>query len=675
MAHNYTISFRSLKSATTDAPYVVTIGGGTESTIALKPAASPFVTEEGDDEDVFCPVRTQTGYIRIVDDGFALDGATPFDWKDLVPLTDTARPVTLTQGSTVVWQGFMQSQNFGATLYGNPQEREYPIQCPLASAAGQDIVLATSPVTEMKNFAYYLKSILDYIVSVTNGVISFDYVYLQGGTTMQNNMLCLIDPQCFVELDKDENTISAKYNKYDVLEDICRYWGLTARVHGRSVYLCAPNTESAFIKMSASGTNNDLERMAGGTAAGTSVNVQSVTIHNVFASMDNDVTLQRGYSKATVKGDAGDADKEIIKCYPQYIIDHMTAAQSGDTWEAGGDKAFWYDRKATSIDGIDMTGTANGTSLFATGWIVDSFPFDFNSSTTNIVQCNGIYNGSVKVRIATKFEHNFQGLYFTLNAETIFAGYKMDFTSGDNEYGDKKMYVRIGIETTRSGTTTRKYFTGAGWGTTQTAIQVTIGNKGKTLYYINSMYGSGSYEKNIPVPFGAGYFGKLFVEFLGTVDPIASVLVYDFALTDFTIDMAYHGDLPLLPSNQDKTTYEFTAENDSACVEEWNADCIFCSFGPVKFGYGIYFAGDGSGQPTTLHNRQENILADRVGGQSTGYWKQSKLMYRTELLANDQDVAGLTPQKEATIDGVACYPVAIGRDWRDDVAKVIFIQK
>jgi hypothetical protein len=50
-------------------------------------------------------------------------------------------------------------------------------------------------------------------------------------------------------------------------------------------------------------------------------------------------------------------------------------------------------------------------------------------------------------------------------------------------------------------------------------------------------------------------------------------------------------------------------------------------------------------------------------------------MYRTELLANDQDVAGLTPQKEATIDNVACYPVAIGRDWRDDVAKVVFIQK
>ena len=673
MAHNYTITFRSLRSSTTDAPYVVTIGGGTESTIALKPAASPFVTEEGDDEDVFCPVRTQTGYIRIVDDGYALDGVTPFDWKDLIPLTDTARPVTLTQGGTVLWQGFMQSQNFGATLYGNPQEREYPIQCPLASAAGQDIVLATSPVTEMKNFAFYLKTILDYIVSVTNGAISFDYVYLQGGTTMQNNMLCLIDPQCFVELDKDENTISAKYNKYDVLEDICRYWGLTARVHGRSVYLCAPNDTSTFIKMSASGTNNDLERMAGGTAAGTSDAAGSVTIGNVFASFDNDVTLLRGYSKATVKGDAGNADKEIIKCYPDYVIDKMASPQQlSAKWELPGiNQKFWYDKLDTSIDAnsVDMAGTASGDCRFATGRIDD-----INSNSVSTLQCIGQYSGAVKLRLSTKYEHNFAGLYFTLKADTIIAGLKLDFTSGDHDYGDKKMYMRIGIEKTRGGTTTRKYFTGTEWSTTATAIQVTIGNKGNNLYYVRNSGGTDFYETNIPVPYEAGYFGKLFIEILGTNDitySYYSMNFYDFALVDFVMEMAFHGSLPLIPADYEKSSKEHSAQNDNACVEVWNADCIFCSWGNVKYGYGIYSDADGSDLP----NEQEALLAYRVGGASTGYWQQSKLMYRTELLANDSRVSGLTPQKEATIDGVSCYPVAIGRDWRDDVAKVVFIQK
>ena len=73
----YSISFKSLRSAAGDAPYVVNIGstGGT----ALKPGASTFVTQEDDTDDVFTPIRTQTGYLRIIDDGKALDGVTAFD--------------------------------------------------------------------------------------------------------------------------------------------------------------------------------------------------------------------------------------------------------------------------------------------------------------------------------------------------------------------------------------------------------------------------------------------------------------------------------------------------------------------------------------------------------------------------------------------------------------------
>ena len=311
-----------------------------------------------------------------------------------------------------------------------------------------------------------------------------------------------------------------------------------------------------------------------------------------------------------------------------------------------------------------MTGTATGDSRFATGEIDD-----INSNPVSTLQCIGRYDGTtVKLRISTKYEHNFAGLYFTLKADTIIAGAKLDFTSGEHDYGDRTMYVRIGIEKTRAGTTTRKYFTGSTWSTTETAIQMTIGNKGKNLYYVNN-----GYNTNIPVPYAAGYFGKLFIEILGTNDVTYSGTLdfYDFALVDFVMEMAFHGSLNSVPADYDKSTKEYSAHNNNACVEVWNADCIFCSLVGVKFGYGIYSAADGSDLP----NEQESLLANRVGGQSTGYWRQAKLMYRTELLANDQDVAGLTPQDEATIDNVACYPVSIGRDWRDDVAKVVFIQK
>ena len=129
MSYNYRIQFKSLRSGTL---YSVNIGGGTVNlTYNLKGGSQPFVTEEDSDEDMFTPIRTQTGYLRIIDDGKDADGYS-FDWKDLIPATDTSRPVILSHvenNQTVIdWQGFMQAQDFGNTLYGNPQEREFPIQ-------------------------------------------------------------------------------------------------------------------------------------------------------------------------------------------------------------------------------------------------------------------------------------------------------------------------------------------------------------------------------------------------------------------------------------------------------------------------------------------------------------------------------------------------------------------
>ena len=48
----------------------------------------------------------------------------------------------------------MQAQDFGSVLYGNPQEREFPIQCVLTVTQGTDI---NYQQTQIQNFAYLLK--------------------------------------------------------------------------------------------------------------------------------------------------------------------------------------------------------------------------------------------------------------------------------------------------------------------------------------------------------------------------------------------------------------------------------------------------------------------------------------------------------------------------------------
>ena len=122
MAIHWQIPFKSLRSGT---DYVVNIYDSDYSgnAIVLDGGAQPFVTQEDDNDDEFAPIRTQTGYIRIIDHDVAADGVTPFNWKDLVPVSATSRPVTLTTGDTVVWRGYMQPQTFSGTLFGNPQQR------------------------------------------------------------------------------------------------------------------------------------------------------------------------------------------------------------------------------------------------------------------------------------------------------------------------------------------------------------------------------------------------------------------------------------------------------------------------------------------------------------------------------------------------------------------------
>ena len=164
-----------------------------------------------------------------------VDGSEKEDshWEDLIPATDTARPVTLTHDSgghaTVDWVGFMQAQDFGSVLYGNPQEREFPIQCVLTVTQGTDI---NYQQTAIQNFAYLLKQIVDAIPSAQRPT----EFYIQGGSDAQAWLLKKIDWQNFVSEDADGN-LTARYNCYDCLQDMCSFWGWTARTHGTKMYL------------------------------------------------------------------------------------------------------------------------------------------------------------------------------------------------------------------------------------------------------------------------------------------------------------------------------------------------------------------------------------------------------------------------------------------------------
>ena len=79
MAIHWQVKFRSLRAQTL---YTVNVydNSYTGSPVQLTGAAQPFETSEDNDDDFFAPIRTQSGYLRIVDTGVDNDGNT-FNWR------------------------------------------------------------------------------------------------------------------------------------------------------------------------------------------------------------------------------------------------------------------------------------------------------------------------------------------------------------------------------------------------------------------------------------------------------------------------------------------------------------------------------------------------------------------------------------------------------------------
>ena len=645
------LQFKSLRSGTL---YTLTIGTASGT---LTGAAEPFTTQEDDAEDVFTPVRTQSGYLRIVDNG-------SFDWKSLLPTTDVAMPVTLTNGGMTLWQGFMQSQNFGSKIFVGRQEHEYPIQCALASIEGKDIVDATDYVTEMRNFAFYLKRILDYVYNVSSHILDFDNIYVQGGTYAQDALLKLIDPLALADVDVDKNTISAQYNMLEVMEDICRYWGWTARTSGRNLILTGVGfTDSRFLLL----TKAQLTTMVGGTATGTLVSPGTPTIGNVFASTDNELTLVRGFSKAIVHADAGDAANGIIDLFPEYIVDHMSTS-SRQPWGYYG-KNMMFLKEASSIDGIDLAGSTLSTSKFYTAKAYEvQVGLDITSvQESSVIYIGAKYDGTDRAKLNTKFEHNYAACVIELEADTYVGGEKMVSNEANFDWGNKYMYMRIGIGPTRANA---KWFNGSGWQDTATTVKMTICNQSSKLFYkVSGTIYDVLHSSRIEVPDAAGYYGKLWIDFLGTEDVVyhdTLTLYYDFALVNFKVNYDYGQAFTSLYA-WNKSSKEASAVTPNTVADQWETDCIYCSYGGVKYGYGVI--ADPNGKPMTL--TQEQNLANRV----SAYWGTSKRQYNTDLRAEDSQVASVSPTSEATIDSTDCYPIAIGREWRDDVTTIKMIQK
>ena len=647
MAIHWQIKFRPLRANTL---YTVNIYDNSYSgdPVQLTGADEPFVTQEDSDDDMFLPVRTQSGYLRFVDDGTV-------NWRGIIPSTDTDRPVVLTNSSgQVQWQGFMQAQNFGSQLYGTPQTIEFPLQCPLSVTSAVQIKLHMN----MENFAYLLLEIISSIPYTCRPT----EIYIQGGTSAQTALLKMIDRQNFFEINHD-GTVTPRFTHFECLEEMCRFWGWTARIHRKALYLtCAYDmTQNLFLKL----TSDDLMLMANGTTAGTTVGfIPAGFGQDIFASLNNEDSQMRGPSKAVVTADCNAGDTDVVKAFPDNVIKSMYSG-SHYTENYGNGKRAIITSDVQSFSSAVLTGTCNSDVSFNVMRVTEQ-GLTVAGSDYKAIRIKPSYRrGIVLASLDTIYSHNYYDEPISgFTSGNLFMSFDVLRQGEHYEYanemgvGMSTIWFRVGIGEKRS---TALWYKGSTWSSSPTEFIVRIGG-------VNQREQKWSCRTNNP-----NLHGRLFVDIMGS-DDMEHVseggFIDRFDLVNFKIEFkrsAHSGISSVFDLYERENTHDYMAYNQGMVEKKWECNTVFASDNQFVFGYGILMNPDGT--PYTGGDiRPEQQLANRV----VNYWRTSKRKLSCEF--RDDVVIDLSPQIIGTLDGTRVHPISVSHDWRNDIMQAILME-
>jgi hypothetical protein len=676
------VKFKSLRAGT---DYTVNIYDQTYtgSPIRLKGGAQPFVTEEDSDDDPFTPIRIQTGHLRIVDDGYAADGVTPFDWKQFLPSSDRDRPVTLTTGTSVVWQGFLQAQDFSGELYGNPQERDFPIHCGISVLSGIQPVPGDMGA---RNFAHILTLVIAAMETGSGSVLNYDTIYVQGSSDAQQWLLKRVDWMNFFDEGDGVDEFTPQYSLYEILEDMCRFWGWTCRIHRKAIYLTRPGdpNEQKWLRLNRS----QLNAIAAGSVAGaTNVSQLSATINgDVFASVDNEDIMVRGYSQATVKSECNE-QTTIVEFAPEVIRKVMDAG--GYTWVAGEEPQTGYFTTPTirNVESTSLKGTSNAYGGFCRRQIFGS-PEDMKATECDMFVFKagyGFYQNIVQIQ--TKHKMPLGDGSLKLSGD-IYNGWHK---AVQHVEGDDFVVCRIGIGVTYDTAkwfylyhSDTKIYWGWGNGAAQSRYYVPLVIKqgkisGVGLRDINYLIPSDQVSEYIPV--FANMYGCVFIDFLGFFTN-ESHPVESFEIANFKIE--YSRDQVFLPGDtaidrprvmnkpNRQSSAEYTAFNANSAGDNWNSDNILASDNNMKYGYGIIINPDNSYMEKAIYNGKEEHPEQHQADRVAQFWNSPKRKIIPQVRNNL--IATITPNTDVTIDNTVCHPIATSTEWRDDIDTITLIQ-
>ena len=212
--------------------------------VQLTSGDQPFVTREMDDDDMYMPIRTQSGYLRfIVED--------PAILTQMQPTLATDRPVVLRKGNTIAWMGFLQPTQYNQPWVAPRYEIEVPIMSVMAAMQSVDFTQAEGYVS----FFSLVRTINSYVP--VDIYITAPQVTPVKDVFVQNNNF-----RDFLTIaERSERGTTNKYectSVYEAVRAFCEYFGFSLHEYEDTFYCVVyPDTNINYYDIDPDGDERE----------------------------------------------------------------------------------------------------------------------------------------------------------------------------------------------------------------------------------------------------------------------------------------------------------------------------------------------------------------------------------------------------------------------------------
>lgn len=216
-------------------------------------SANPFETQEDDNEDIFTPVRIQTGYFRFLDSNGSL-------MEEIIPSNNTERMIQLLRGTyrngsfvgnVICWQGFLQ-----ARAYTQPwEENSNIVEIPVVSVLGalMDVQLLETDAPIEGNVAKLLITALSRLGLRDDADITGLTVCTDANDGMNTLLKPLLQWSLFfssetIHNEGDSEDVLIGTSFYNALSAVMSLYGMQLRENGSGLYMTSYDGENNFVQ-------------------------------------------------------------------------------------------------------------------------------------------------------------------------------------------------------------------------------------------------------------------------------------------------------------------------------------------------------------------------------------------------------------------------------------------